>query len=89
MQSPFPVITILVIYLYFVLKLGPELMKNREAFNLKGVMIAYNAYQVIFSTWLCCQAFYVKNAVPYLLNHTCKNPAPNKEFQDAVRQLSL
>lgn len=84
MQSPVPVTTILVIYLYFVLKLGPQLMKNREAFNLKYVMIAYNAYQVLFSTWLCAQAFKVKNAVPYLLNHTCKNPAPNKEFQDAV-----
>ncbi|CAH0554792.1 unnamed protein product [Brassicogethes aeneus] len=84
MQSPIPVISILVIYLYFVLKLGPNLMKNREAYNLKYVMIVYNAYQVIFSTWLCAQAFRVKNAVPHLLNHTCKNPSPNKDFQDAL-----
>lgn len=84
MQSPIPVFTILAIYLYFVLKLGPQLMKNRQPLNVKSLMIGYNAYQVIFSTWLCCQAFCVKNALPYLLNHTCKNPAPNKEFQEAL-----
>ncbi|KAL3269885.1 hypothetical protein HHI36_008942 [Cryptolaemus montrouzieri] len=84
MQSPLPVLSFLVAYLYFVLKLGPDMMKDRKPFNVKGLMIGYNAYQVIFSIWLCCQALYVKNAVPYLLNHTCKNPAPNKEFQEAL-----
>lgn len=84
MQSPLPVTAILLIYLYFVLKLGPQLMKNRAPFQLKNVMIAYNAYQVLFSTWLCGQAFYVKNAVPYLLNHSCNNPAQNKEFQETL-----
>lgn len=84
MKSPLPVLSFLVIYLVFVLKIGPDYMRNRKPFELKGLMIAYNAYQVVFSVWLCCQAFYVKNAVPYLLNHTCRNPAPNKEFQEAL-----
>lgn len=84
MSSPVPVVTILLVYLYFVLKLGPKLMEKRDAFDLKKVMIGYNLYQVLFSTWLCCQALTVKNALPHLLNHTCRNPSPSKEFQFAV-----
>jgi hypothetical protein len=53
MSSPLPVLTILGIYLYFVLKLGPQLMANRKAFNLQKILVAYNFYQVLFSLWLC------------------------------------
>jgi hypothetical protein len=52
MSSPMPVLLILVFYLYFVLKLGPQLMATREAFNLQRVLVAYNFYQVVFSLWL-------------------------------------
>lgn len=83
MKSPLPVVTILVTYLYFVLVLGPKLMEKRKAYELKGVMIAYNAYQVLFSLWLCSQAFKVTKPVQ-LLGHTCKNPSKNREFQDVV-----
>jgi hypothetical protein len=53
MSSPIPVLTILGFYLYFVLKLGPQLMATRKPFNLQGLLVAYNFYQVIFSIWLC------------------------------------
>lgn len=55
MKSPIPVVSITLFYLVFVLKIGPEWMKNRKAFDLKPILIAYNAYQVIFSAWLCAQ----------------------------------
>lgn len=61
MQSPTPVLGILILYFYFVLKLGPQLMKDRPAFNLQKVLIVYNAYQVVFSAWICRQAFHVDN----------------------------
>lgn len=83
MKSPLPVVTILVTYLYFVLILGPKIMEKRKAYDLKGVMIAYNAYQVLFSLWLCSQALKVNKPVQ-LLSHTCRNPSQNKEFQDVV-----
>lgn len=83
MKSPVPVLTILLTYLYFVLVLGPKLMEKRSAYNLKGVMIAYNGYQVLFSLWLCSQALNVKKPVE-LLSRTCKNPSQNKEFSDVV-----
>jgi len=53
MSSPVPILTILGSYLYFVLKLGPQLMTTRKAFNLQKLLVAYNFYQVLFSLWLC------------------------------------
>ena len=47
MSNPLPVIGIVAAYLYFVLKLGPALMKNREPLNIKPVMLAYNLYQTL------------------------------------------
>lgn len=77
MQSPAPVIGILVLYLYFVLKLGPQLMKDRAALNLQKVLIVYNAYQVIFSIWLCRQAFHVDNVFTVLFKQ-CSNVQSNR-----------
>jgi hypothetical protein len=42
MSSPVPILSILGFYLYFVLKLGPQLMANRKAFNLQKILVAYN-----------------------------------------------
>lgn len=83
MKSPFPVLGVLAFYLYFVLKGGPKYMAKREPFQLKSLLIFYNAYQVLFSVWLCCQAFKVKNAIPYLLNYSCSS-SPDREFQMAL-----
>lgn len=55
MKSPVPVLAILAFYLYFVLKLGPKMMENRKPFEMKWLLVAYNAYQVLFSVWLCAQ----------------------------------
>lgn len=84
MQSPTPVLGILVLYLTFVLSLGPKYMKNRKPFELKNVMILYNLSQVIFSLWLVSHVLKANNVIPHFLNHTCRNPSPNKEFQDLL-----
>lgn len=51
-SGPFPTLAICLFYAYFVKVLGPKLMENRKPFNLRRVMIWYNFFQVIFSTWL-------------------------------------
>jgi elongation of very long chain fatty acids protein 7 len=38
--------------------LGPKLMENRKPFQLKNTLIAYNLFQVIFSTWLFYEVCY-------------------------------
>jgi hypothetical protein len=56
MSSPFPTIAISLCYAYFVKVLGPKLMENRKPFQLRGVLIVYNFFQVVFSFWLFYQA---------------------------------
>lgn len=53
MTSPIPTIAITFFYLYFVLKLGPDFMKNRKPYNIQGLIILYNGVQVFLSFWLC------------------------------------
>ncbi|XP_074110773.1 very long chain fatty acid elongase AAEL008004-like isoform X4 [Cotesia typhae] len=52
MHSPFPTLMICLTYVYLVKVLGPKLMENRKPFQLKKVLIVYNLFQVIFSTWI-------------------------------------
>lgn len=52
MSSPTPVLMIVAVYLMFVLKLGPKIMEKRPAYELKTILILYNASQVLFSIWL-------------------------------------
>lgn len=51
-NSPGPLLTILVTYLYFCLYAGPRYMKNRKPFQLKNTLVVYNISQVIFSVVL-------------------------------------
>jgi hypothetical protein len=50
MDSPFPTTVICLCYVYLVKSLGPKLMQNRQAFELKKAILIYNAIQVIFSS---------------------------------------
>ncbi|KAG5314220.1 ELVL1 protein, partial [Acromyrmex insinuator] len=52
MSGPFSTLAICLFYAYFVKVLGPKMMENRKPFDLRKVMIWYNLFQVIFSTWL-------------------------------------
>lgn len=54
MSSPFTIIGVITVYLFFVLKLGPILMKNRKPFNIDQVVKYYNLLQVL----LCAGIFY-------------------------------
>lgn len=51
MGSPTPMLLMLVAYWLFV-AIAPRIMKNRKPINVNECMIAYNLYQVIFSSWL-------------------------------------
>lgn len=46
-------------YLFTVLKWGPEYMKNRKPYDLRAVMLTYNAVQVIFNVLLCIFVSYI------------------------------
>ncbi|GLV45909.1 uncharacterized protein CBL_11706 [Carabus blaptoides fortunei] len=52
MSSPFPTLLLTCMYVSFVKIIGPKLMEHRKPFQLKNVMIAYNAFQTVFSAWM-------------------------------------
>ncbi|PRD35312.1 UNVERIFIED_CONTAM: Elongation of very long chain fatty acids protein [Trichonephila clavipes] len=49
--SPFPILSIIISYVYFVKVLGPQWMKNKEPFKIEKIIAAYNILMVIFSAW--------------------------------------
>jgi len=52
MGSIWPVTIVVISYLYFVLKIGPELMRFRNPINIDRIVMVYNAVQVVFSLYL-------------------------------------
>ncbi|KAK3923691.1 Elongation of very long chain fatty acids protein 1 [Frankliniella fusca] len=58
-QSPLLVFAIIGSYLYFVLSLGPRLMRNRPAYNPKRLMLVYNALQVVWCAYIMWKAYEV------------------------------
>ena len=52
MSSPLPTIILCFGYLLVVRILGPMYMQNREPYNLKYPMLAYNLFQVLFNGWI-------------------------------------
>lgn len=51
MSSPFPTILICIFYILIV-KIGPKLMRNRKAFELRKIILFYNFFQIIFNLYI-------------------------------------
>jgi len=60
MGSIWPITIIVVAYLLFVLKIGPEFMKFRQEYKIKEIVILYNGIQVLLSSYILKE---VKNMV--------------------------
>ncbi|KAJ2943577.1 hypothetical protein O0L34_g16686 [Tuta absoluta] len=52
MGTPHLMLTIVGSYLFFVLKLGPQYMKNKPAYKLRRLLLLYNAFQVAYSFYI-------------------------------------
>ncbi|XP_053159960.1 elongation of very long chain fatty acids protein 7 isoform X4 [Hemicordylus capensis] len=52
MSSPIPQTLIIAAYIYFVTTLGPKLMENRKAFDLRQIMFLYNFGVVALSVYM-------------------------------------
>ncbi|KAK4019678.1 hypothetical protein OUZ56_001691 [Daphnia magna] len=51
-ENPQTPVLICLAYLFVVKILGPKLMKNRPAFELRGALMVYNAFQIVFNGWM-------------------------------------
>lgn len=55
MNSPLTIVIICMVYFLVAKIWGPKLMEKRQAFELRGVLVAYNSYQIIFNGFLFYQ----------------------------------
>merc|ERR1711971_1145019 len=64
MTSIWPTIIICTAYVYFVKVVGPRLMKDREPYELKNILLVYNFSQVLFSFWMFMEGwgFYISSS---------------------------
>lgn len=86
MSSPLPVLSIAACYLLFVLQYGPRWMDTRKPFVLKNTLIVYNAAQVLFSTMLCVQPFFI-GGINRALYVTCNaNASVDRDLQLTVSE---
>ncbi|CAB0035562.1 unnamed protein product [Trichogramma brassicae] len=86
MDSPIPTFLIVVSYLYSVTILGPRLMANRKPFQLRNTLVAYNAFQVIFSLGM----LYEHLMSGWLLDYSYKcQPVDYSHDPSALRMANL
>ncbi|XP_071955006.1 very long chain fatty acid elongase 4-like [Antedon mediterranea] len=81
MESPLPTIVITLVYLLMVYW-GPKVMKSREPFELKGVMMIYNLGCVVLSLYIVVECIYCGYMAEY--NVQCQ-PVSYSDNQYEVR----
>ena len=81
MQSVWMPLGVVAFYLYFVLSLGPSLMKNRPAMRIEILLKAYNLIQIPLCLYLLER---VSMLTPWLMEpggpmpHSHSYPEPNQ-----------
>lgn len=66
--SPIPGLTIMYLYLQFVLKWGPRYMADKQPFQLQKTMVVYNFLQVLVSCWLFHEVYYSRVVIVIIFN---------------------
>nr|KAF7433883.1 hypothetical protein H0235_002074 [Vespula pensylvanica] len=86
MESPIPTVVIVLLYLYSVTIAGPRVMSNKKPYNLRNVLIAYNAFQVVFSLGM----LYEHLMSGWLLDYSYKcQPVDYSHNPSALRMANL
>lgn len=65
MSSPFALVVITAAYLWFVLKAGPNFMRNRKPYNLTNITRLYNILQVVLCMWFVFRAHQLGYSMKY------------------------
>ena len=86
MSSIWPTTIICILYVYIVKVAGPRFMENRKPYEIRNIMIVYNAAQTLFSGWMFKEswAFFVTGDY----NWHCQ-PVDYSNDKQALRVLSV
>lgn len=67
MDTPIPTAALVIIYLSWVVVIGPLYMRDRKPFGLKNTLIYYNAFQVILSAYMFYEVRRSKHCLPMII----------------------
>ncbi|XP_066996675.1 very long chain fatty acid elongase 7 isoform X1 [Anabrus simplex] len=67
MASPWPVVTLIILYLYVVLHLGPRIMDGRQPYSFRKTIIALNMLQVLLNGWVVKEVMMMELNLSYSL----------------------
>ncbi|XP_017057587.1 elongation of very long chain fatty acids protein F-like [Drosophila ficusphila] len=88
LSSHGPILMILGSYLLFIKVVGPKIMEKRKAFDLRGLIKAYNIMQILYNGVLFVFAIHFMLG-PGAFNFKCiTNLPPNHEYKTWERRLS-
>ncbi|XP_041632831.1 very long chain fatty acid elongase F isoform X2 [Drosophila kikkawai] len=85
-DSPWPILTILAVYLLFVLKLGKIFMENRKPYDLKRVLMFYNLFQVAYNGLYFGGIFYYM-FIKQICNLRCLETFPQDHEHKQVERI--
>ncbi|GIY07683.1 elongation of very long chain fatty acids protein 4, partial [Caerostris extrusa] len=83
--------TVIIGYVLFAVWIGPAVMKNRKAFDLRGLLIAYNFLEVLINgyiTYSCVRLLYVERD-KYCLLKNIQNTYPSFKYIFMNKMLEL
>ncbi|KAF7493359.1 Elongation of very long chain fatty acids protein 7 [Sarcoptes scabiei] len=67
-EGPWPTLFMIGLYILFVTRIGPSMMKKREAYQLRIPMLIYNTSMVIINTYFLVESMYWLNFGRELFN---------------------
>ncbi|XP_022177770.1 elongation of very long chain fatty acids protein 4-like [Myzus persicae] len=70
-NKPWPVLGIIIVYLLFVMKIGPKMMENRQPYNITNVILVFNFLQFSYNGLLCLWILLTPGIPKYIFTHLC------------------
>jgi uncharacterized membrane protein YwaF len=80
-DNPMDVLTIMFSYLLFVKIIGPKLMKDRQPFDLRNLMLLYNVFLVVINAYFLYEFIFVVKFGSALID---LNFPDNNDFSEAT-----
>lgn len=77
-HGPWRLVTMVTLYLIFVLKVGPQLMQKKNAFDLRRIVRVYNFFNIIFNFWLAYRGIHLSGNGFSFFNCNCLDRDPKR-----------
>lgn len=78
--TPWPGLSLIGFYLYFIYNLGPRFMEKRQPFTLYRILQIYNVTQILLNGYL----FYKVSCITFLINYLMSNLFYNNMKQENI-----